>query len=198
MKARKKDFGTVMALLGDFDDSYTSTGKGTLNRWANGLSFIPFIGGALAWPLGMISTVLESAEWLFKGKVGSAVTVLAAGTVGNAVNSLTSGVGGLTWWGANLGSGVTTSTSLGTHARALTESVIGGISGALGSKPQVLRSYPAGIGSISSGQMQSGPGQFASQESARRGQNADEAYQRYVNGEGGVHINELQSAQGRA
>ena len=63
-----------MALFGNFDDSYTKTGKGFFTQLANGVSFIPYIGGALAWPLGMIGTVIESAQWLFRGKFGSALT----------------------------------------------------------------------------------------------------------------------------
>ena len=180
-----------MALLGDFDDSYTSTGKGFLSRAATWLSFLPGVGTAWSWAVGMVGTVLESGEWLLRGKVGSAVTALAAGTVGTAVNAFAAPF----WW--QVGSLGTTSTSLGTHARALTESAIGGISGALGSKPQVLRSYPAGIGSISAGQMQSGPGKFASSVAAERGVNANELHARYMSGEGGAHVNELQSAYGR-
>lgn len=180
-----------MALFGNFDDSYTKTGKSFFTKLANGVSFIPVIGAALAWPLGMIGTIIESGEWLLRGKFGSAATALATGTVGSFANSANS----LFWW--NIGSGVGTGTSIGTHARALTESVIGSVSGALGSKPQVLASYPAGIGSISSERVQSGPGKFTSQISAQRGQNADEAYARYMAGEGGVHVNELKSANGR-
>lgn len=193
-----------MALLADIDDSYTKTGKGTLARWANRASLIPFIGGAIAWPLGMVGTFIETAQFLFRGQFGSAVTALAAGTVGNFVNGLSGTVGaplgvaakGVMWW-SNAASGMTTGATLGTHARAATEALIGGISGALGSKPQVLRSYPAGIGSVSAGQTQTGPGKFAAGVSAQRGQNADEAYARYMAGDGGVHVNQLQSANGR-
>jgi hypothetical protein len=180
-----------MALFGNFDDSYTKTGKGFFTKLANGLSFIPFIGGGLKFGLGMVDTVIESAQWLFRGKIGSAATALAAGTVGSLVNGAT----GLFWW--NIGSGAATSTSLATHARAMTESVIGGVSGALGEKPQVLRAYPAGIGSISEGVTPQGPGKFAQKVSGERGQDANAAHARYMSGEGGVHINELQSAHGR-
>lgn len=188
-----------MALLGNFDDSYTQTGKGTLTRWANGLSFvpgllrIPVLGTSVGGVLGFADAIIESAQWLFRGKIGSAATVLAAGAVGSVVNAME---GSVFWW-ANVGSGITTGTSLGTHARALTETVIGGVTGALGSKPQVLRSYPAAIGSISNGMMPQGPGKFSSAVSAQRGQNANDAYARYMSGEGGVHVNELQSAYGR-
>ncbi len=195
-----------MALFADLDDSYTKTGKGTLTRWANKLSMIPFFGGALAWPLGMIDTVIETGQWLFRGQFGSAITTLAAGTVGNSVNAFVSGgsgighiVGGegIKWWLGNVGSGVSTGATLGTHARALTESVIGGVTGALGAKPQVLASYPAGIGSVGVGSVPQGPGKFAAGVSAQRGEDANAAYNRYMAGEGGVHVNELQSANGR-
>jgi len=61
----------------------------------------------------------------------------------------------------------------------------------------VLSSYPAGIGSVGAGAAPQGPGKFASAVSAERNQNADQAYARYMNGEGGVHVNELQSANYR-
>jgi hypothetical protein len=193
-----------MALLADIDDSYTKTGNGTLTRWANKASLIPFVGGAIAWPLGMLGTVIESAQFLFRGQFGSAATALAAGTVGNAVNGLSGTFGSvfdiaakpLMWWG-NAASGVATGATLGTHARAATEALIGGVSGALGSKPQVLRSYPAGIGSIRAAATPQGPGKFTAGVSASRGEDANAAYARYMSGEGGVHVNELQSANGR-
>jgi hypothetical protein len=186
-----------MALLADIDDSYTKTGKGTLTRWANKLSLVPVIGGLLSWPLGMISTTIESAQWLFRGKLGSAVTTAVAGTVGNSVNALTGGFSGITWWMGNAASGGLTGATLGTHARAATEALIGGVSGALGAKPQVLSSYPAAIGSIGSGTAVQGPGKFAAGVSAQRGEDANAAYARYMRGDGGVHVNELQSANGR-
>ena len=181
-----------MALLTDIDESYTRTGKGTLMRLANAASYLPLIGGAIAWPVGMLSTAIESVTLLFRGQFGSAATALAAGTVANTVNT----VGGVFWW-ANAGSGITTGETLGTHARAGTEAIIGGITGALGMKPQVLRSYPAGIGSIASSMAPEGPGKFAAGVSASRGEDANAAYARYMSGEGGVHVNELQSANGR-
>jgi hypothetical protein len=183
-----------MALFGNVDADYTKTGKGFFTKAANFLSYIPIVGGPLRAAIGMVDSVIEAGQWLFRGKVGSAVTVLAAGAVGNAVNALTDSV---TWWVGNAGSGIATGETLGTHARALTENIIGGVTGALGSKPQVLSSYPAGIGSISNGVVANGPGKFAAGVAAQRGQNADEAYKRYMSGEGGVHVNELQSAYGR-
>jgi hypothetical protein len=189
-----------MALFGNVGDDYTKTGKGFFTKLANGLSYIPdipfltsWIKGGTQFALGMVDTVLEAGQWLFNGKIGSAATALVAGTVGNGVNALASG----TFWWFNAGSGIASGETLGTHARALTENIIGGVTGALGSKPQVLSSYPAGIGSISNGVVANGPGKFAAGVSTQRGQNADEAYKRYMSGEGGVHVNELQSAYGR-
>lgn len=194
-----------MALLTDTPEDYTKTGNGGITRFANKLSFvpqilkfsslekIPVIGGSLTAVLGYVDTIWESAQWLFRGQFGSAATALVAGAVGSTVNGLT----GTVFWWANAASGVTTGATLGTHARAGTEAVIGAVTGALGMKPQVLQSYQAGIGSISAGVGTAGPGKFASQVSASRGQNADEAYKRYMAGEGGVHVNELQSANGR-
>lgn len=198
-----------MALFGNFGDDYTNTGKGGLTRWSNTLSFIPIlrnigvnsqgtgflqkipvIGGSITAVLGYVDTIIEAAQWLFRGKIGSAATVLAAGAVSTTVNATTSSI----FWGANALSGVTTGASLGTHARAATEGIIGAVTGALGAKPQVLSSYTAGIGSVGSAVAPAGPGKFASAVSNERGQNADQAYANYMNGEGGVHINELQSA----
>lgn len=190
-----------MALIETGED-YTKTGKGRLSRWANNLTnYIPGLGGFLALPFGVVDTVIESAQWLVRGKVGSAITALAAGAVGNTVNALTASVGslgqGITWWLGNGAANIATGANLGTHARALTETVIGGVTGALGAKPQVLQSYTAGIGSLNAGMAPQGPGKFTSYVSAQRGENADQAYARYQSGEGGVHINELQSAYGR-
>ncbi len=199
-----------MALLTDIDESYTKTGKGTLTRWSNALSYlppfaggfsffgllkkIPLVGGSITAVLGYTDTLIESAQWLFRGKIGSAATALAAGTVGTTVNAFSDS---FTWWGGNALSGALTGETLGTHARAGTEAIIGGITGALGMKPQVLRSYPAGIGSIASSMAPEGPGKFAAGVSASRGEDANAAYARYMSGEGGVHVNELQSANGR-
>lgn len=196
-----------MALLGNIDDSYTSTGKGPLTRWSNRISLIPslrkfgdifgkipFVSGTFGALLGYVDTAIESAQWLFRGQFGSAATTAIAGFVGTSVNFASKETG--FWWG-NAASTALTGATLGTHARALTESIIGGVTGVLGSKPQVLSSYPAAIGNIGAGATPTGPGKFASNVAAERGQNADEAYNRYINGEGGVHVNELQSANGR-
>ena len=197
-----------MALLTDIDDDYTRTGKGRLGRWSDRASMIPIVGGFFALTFGAIDTMLETGQYLFRGQWGSALTALISGGVGTAVNTVVgSGVGiapvdalknvGIKWWVGNLGSKVMTDASLGTHARAATESVIGAVTGVLGIKPQVLKSYPAAIGSINTSMAPQGPGKFASGISAQRGEDANAAYQRYVSGEGGPHLNELQSAYGR-
>lgn len=189
-----------MALFGNVGDDYTKTGKGFLGRWSSTFSFLPFLsdipilGTTITGLLGYADTVIEAAQWLFRGKIGSAATVLAAGAVGSTVNAIS----GPTMWWVNAASGATTGASLGTHARAATEALIGAGGRALGMEPQVVSSYPAGIGSIGGGAAPAGPGKFASAVSNERGQNADEAYARYAQGEGGVHVNELQSALGRA
>jgi hypothetical protein len=181
-----------MALFGNVSDDYTSTGKGGLTSFANKVSFIPLVGGLLAWPIGMVSTLVESAQWLFQGKILSAATSLTAGAVSNSVNA----AGGLLWWG-NVGSGIATGATIGTHARAATEGILGAVTGALGVKPTVLRSYPAAIGSIGSGGAPAQQRKFSDQIASQRGQNPDDAYARYMSGDGGVHVNELQSANGR-
>ena len=196
-----------MALLGKFDSSYTSTGNGGLTGFATKLSLIPginlltptflkkipIVGGLLTAFIGYIDTAIEAVGWLIKGKPLSAMTVAAAGAVSNTLNATPA-----LWWVNDL-SGVATGRTIGTHGRKLTESVIGGVTGMLGIKPTVLQSYPVGIGSIGGGAAPAGPGKFASQISAERGRNANEMYDQYQRGEGGVHLNELQSANmGRA
>ena len=192
-----------MALFGNVGDDYTKTGKGFLGRWSSTLSFLPnfirnfpILGSTITAVMGYADTVIEAGQWLFRGKIGSAATVAAAGFVGTSVNAFTDKAG-ILWW-ANAASGLTTGASLGTHARAATEALIGAGGRALGMEPQVVSSYPAAIGSIGGGALPQGPGVQASRISAERGKNADEDFARYQQGEGGVHVNELQSALGRA
>ena len=186
-----------MALFGNVSADYTKTGKGGLTEFANKLSFVPFLrsiplfGSTITAVLGYADTILESAQWLFKGKFASAATTLVAGAVGSTVNGLTDKTG-LFWW-ANAASGVTTGVSLGTHARAMTEGLIGGVTGSLGAKPQVLSSYPAAIGSIGNAMTPQGrTSNFRDQIAAERGMTraqmdarADQAY-----------VNNTQSASG--
>ena len=189
-----------MALFGNVDADYTKTGKGFFTKLANGLSYIPGVGGALHFALGMVDTVIEAGQWLFRGKIGSAATALVAGAVGNGVNAMTGGVVGKAfWWVANAGSGIATGETLGTHARALTENIIGGVTGALGSKPQVLSSYPAGIGSIGSA-APSGIGKtngFVGAEAGRRGESADAAWKRMQSNQAD-HLAALDASRSRA
>jgi hypothetical protein len=181
-----------MALLGDFNEDYTRTGKGFLTRVSNWLSFVPILSSVYSAIPGYIDTLIESATWLLRGKPISAATAFAGGVVGNTVNS----VGGLIWWG-NVGSGVTTGRSIGTHARKLTEETIGAVTGALGAKPTILRSYPAGIGSVGAGFAPQGPGQFAAAEAQRRGQDPRAYYNSKMNGDMAQHVAELDSARGQ-
>lgn len=180
-----------MALFGNVGDDYTKTGKGGLNNAANFLTYIPLVGGitkkifgsTISSLLGYVDTIIETGKWLFQGKFGSAATVLTAGVVSNTIN----GVTGPIMWGANALSGATTGANIGTHARALTEGVIGSVTGALGVKPTVLASYPAAIGSIG-GDMTSGrapQASFRDQIAAERGMTREQmdarADQAYVN-----------------
>lgn len=177
-----------MALINTGPD-YTRSGENFLNRWANRISMLPF-GGIVSYPMGMLGTVVEAAGWLLRGKVLSAATVLAAGTVSNSLNAATGIIGapleGVRWF-VNAGSGVATGSTIGTHGRALTEGAIGMVTGALGMKPTVLRSYTAGIGSIGGGSV-SGPGQFTSAEAARRGQDSNQLWSQKMSGEAGAYV----------
>ncbi len=204
-----------MALFGNVSEDYTKTGKGGLTEFANKLSFvpglrnfgtnkfgtgflqkIPVIGGSITAVLGYVDTIIESAQWLFRGKFASAATVLAAGAVGNTVNGITDS---LFWWG-NAASGLGTGVSLGTHARALTENIIGGVSGALGAKPTVLAGYPAAIGSVGTavapqGLAASQPG-FRDKIAAERGITREQADAAYRNSD--AYVNYGQTEVGRA
>lgn len=189
-----------MALFGNVDADYTKTGKGFLTKAANFFSYIPGVGGVWQFTLGMVDSVIEAGQWLFRGKFGSAATALVAGAVGNGVNALTGGVvGKAVWWVANAGSGIASGETLGTHARALTENIIGGVTGALGSKPQVLSSYPAGPGFIGVA-APSGIGKtngFVGAEASRRGESADAAWKRMQSSQA-EHLAALDASRSRA
>lgn len=168
------------------NDGYTRTGNGVLQSLANKASLIPFVGGFFAAGLGGLDTLIETAQWLFRGKFLSAATVLASGTVGNAINAV-SGVfdsiplGGLVWWGARVGTAGVSGRTIGTHGRAVTENLIGGITGALGVRPTVLSSHPAGIGSIGAGQqMQAPPGYWTNRVSQQAGRDPNQQWAEYV------------------
>lgn len=182
-----------MALFGKVSEDYTSTGKGGLTKFANVLNSIPvlasigkffekipFIGHGFTAMIGYADTIWEAGRWAFQGKLGSAATVLTAGFVSNTVNSIP----GVSWWINDI-SAATTGATIGTHARALTESLIGGVAGALGSKPTVLSSYPAAIGSINSSPNYGGRDNFrdkiASERGMTRAQMDARSDQAYVN-----------------
>ena len=179
-----------MALLGNFKDGYTKTGNGSLNQISGTLSYIPFLRNWIVGVFGYADTLKESGKWLLRGKVGSAVTTAVAGTVGTSVNVISDSA----FWWANTASGLTTGRTLGTHARKLTETAIGGVTGVIGAKPQVLRSYPAGIGGIGGGAAQAGPGRYVTQVAQSRGEDPNAAYAR-LNSNQSDHLSALQAAQ---
>lgn len=163
------------------DDGYVKTGRGWLGSVANWASFIPFVGSGITFVAGAVDTLVETGQWLLRGKLLSAGTALASGSVSTVVNTAVHG--NPIFWGANVAQGLFTGRSLGTHARALTENVVGGAAGMLGQKPTVLRSYPAGIGSIGgagAGQQQSQPGYWSSRVAQEQGQDPQRRWQQYV------------------
>lgn len=189
-----------MALI-NTGPNYTRTGQtdapgfaNTLQRWANKISIIPGMGW-LTWPMGMLGSTIESLGHLVRGRIGSAATTLAAGAVSNSINAAasTAGFGSLLYWG-NLGSGLASGSTLGTHGRALTEGAIGAVTGALGMRPAVLRSYTAGVGSIG-GQGQSGPGYYATRYANERGQDPNAMYANYRSGAGAEHVAALEASR---
>lgn len=205
-----------MALLGEFGDNYTRTGNNAFTRFANWLSFSPFgdlkvigtVPKAIAAISGFIGTAVETLGHLFRLRIGSAATALVAGTVGNSVNlavGVADSVVPISWW-INLASGVTTSTSLGTHARKLTEEAIGAVTGALGIKPQILQSHPVAIGYLNPNYFPQIPnmppapipGRFASMEAQRRGQDPMAYHQTKLRGEDmREHMATLDAARGQ-
>lgn len=183
-----------MALI-NTGPNYTRSGDNFLTRWANRISMLPF-GGVLSWPLGQLGTFVEAAGWLFRGKVFSAATVLAAGTVSNSINAAVSSnpVNWFIGYGAQLGSGAVSGSTLGTHGRAATEAVIGAVTGAFGARPTILRSYTAGVGSIG-GQSPSGPGYYATRAAQERGQDPNAMWNNYRNGGGAEHVAALEASR---
>lgn len=170
-----------MALI-NTGPNYTRTGNGGLTKFANIINFVPWIreiplfGRPIGAMIGYIDTAIEGIGWLLKGKPLSAATAVAAGAVSNTVN----GLPGPIFWMANSATALVTGRSLGSHSRALTENVIGGVTGVLGVRPTVLRSYTAGMGSMNA--QQQGPGAFMAAEARRRGQDPNAAYAAYANG----------------
>jgi hypothetical protein len=189
-----------MALI-NTGPNYTRTGDSMFTRFANKVSMLPF-GGLLAWPIGQIGTFIEAGSWLLRGKIGSAATAFAAGTISNTVNAAVSSnpFTAPIWYVGQLGSGVASGTSLGTHTRALSESAIGAVTGALGFKPTVLQSYTAGVGSIGGGAARSGPGYYATRAAQERGADPQAMWNQYRSGAGADHVSALEAAraQGQA
>ena len=185
-----------MALI-NIDKGYTKTGGNFFTRLSNSMTYvpIPLVNSALVTFFGFIGTALDAGGWLVRGKVASAATAVATGAAGVMTNNAIA-IGGITnpiWW-ANLGSGIATGRSLGTHVRKVSEVAVGGVTGAVGLKPQVLRAYPAGIGSIGNGAMQAGPGRFVSDVARSRGEDPNAAYAR-LNSNQSEHLAALESAQ---
>jgi hypothetical protein len=178
-------------------DNYVRTGNSTITRLTNKLSLIPFAGPILASGLGTASVLWDSAKWLMRGKVGSAATELATGMVGHGVN-VAMGSMGVFWWLTGAATPLVSSHTMGTHGRKLAEEAIGAVTGALGMKPQVLRSYPAGIGSMPGAAnyfAPQGPGQWATRAAQERGLDPQARYQQYANGDGREHVEALRNAQ---
>ena len=159
------------------NEQYTQTGGDFLNRVSNFFSYLPLFGAPVALVAGGASTLIDTAKWLFQGKIFSAATALVAGSVSTMVNS----VQGLFLGFANIGSGLATGETLGTHARKATEIAIGGITGLAGRKPTVLQSHYAGIGGINGGFTRQGPGQWANYVSQRSGRDPNQQWTAYEN-----------------
>jgi hypothetical protein len=180
-------------------EQYTQTGNNFLQRWSEKASYIPYVGVLLTVPLGVLGTLVESAQWLFRGKIFSAATALATGVVSTGLNSASSAavfVAPYTWW-INAASGLTTSESLGAHGRKATEWAIGGVTGALGMKPTVLRSYPAANvmlpGAYPQAQMNR-PGQWVTNEAQRKGMDPM-AYSQSRRSANSEHVAALENAR---
>lgn len=163
-------------------ENYTQTGQNFFSRWSSKASYLPFIGAPVAGFMGFIGTIIDAGGWLLQGKIGSAATAAVAGAVATSMNMVDGAIGSIVpahWW-INAGSGIMTGESLGNHARALTENVVGSVGGALGFQPTVLSSHYAGIGNFGGSPV--GPGQFATAEANRRGADANQMYNNYRNG----------------
>lgn len=188
-----------MALIGKAE-GYTKTGGNFFTKLSNMSTYlpIPIVNSALVSFFGTLGTVWDAGGWLLRGKVGSAITAAGAGWARTATNTAVSAGAFLNpvWW-ANLGVGVVSGRSIGTFAAKGVEAGVDLVGKPLGFKPQVLRSYTAGVGGMAVGTMPATPGRFASQIANERGQNSQEMYNNYMRGEGGVHVNELGSAYGR-
>ena len=174
------------------DADYTKTGNGWLASLANKISFVPVIGGAIAAPMLLLDSGITAIGWAFRGNFASAATAMGTGAAAAATTAMPF------YWPVNVISGITTGRSVQTHVRGLTETATSFVTKPLGMQPTVLRSHYAGIGGVGSAALgQTGPGRFTSQVANERGQDANAMYANYMRGEGGVHVNQLASANGR-
>lgn len=190
-------------------EEYVRTGNSGITRFANKLSviplvgYIPFFGKALALTVAGVGVLWDTGKWLVRGKVGSAATELVTGTVSAAINTMpftgVIGLGGnIMWWGANATTAGVSGHTMGTHGRRLAEQAIESLTGALGMKPTVLESYPAGVGTLPGAgaafRQNQGPGYWATRQAQAQGQDPNQRWQQYRNGEGREHIEALQAA----
>jgi hypothetical protein len=168
-------------------EQYTQTGGGFFDRMSNFFSYVPILGAPIAVVAGWVGAAVDSAKWLVQGKVFSAATALIAGGISATVNGLGGFGSNWDWFSrtilgtANIGSGLATGETLGTHARKVTEIAIGGFTGLVGRKPTVLQSHYAGIGGINGGFNRQGPGPWANYVSQRTGRDPNQQWSAYVN-----------------
>lgn len=173
------------------DAGYTKTGNSWLASVANKMSFVPFLN-LLSAPVLALDTGLSAIGWVFRGKFASAGATVLSGGAATATAALASHP---FFWPANLLSLGTTGRSVQTHARAMTETATSFVSKPLGMQPTVLRSHYAGIGGVSAPAQ---PGQFATMEAQRRGQDPQQMYNNYMRGDGGVAVAQMGGQASRA
>lgn len=166
------------------DKDYVRTGNGFLGSLANWSSYIPVFGAAGTVFFGSLDTFIESAQWLLRGKPASALTALTAGGVSIAANTTSS----LTFGLLNIGSGIFTGRTIGTHLRKGTEMAVGGGLGLVGMTPTVLRSYTAGIGSVNGGMQQQAPGYWTNRVSQQQGRDPNQQWAEYVRAQQGAQV----------
>jgi hypothetical protein len=169
---------------------YVRTGQSRISQLAAKASVIPVVGLFATPVLGTVGTLWDVGKQLVRGRVFSAATELTAGVISTGVNS----VGGTVFWAANAMTAGASDFTIGTHARAATESAIGAVTGLIGMKPKVLSAHMAGIGAPpGSWAAQAGPGRWA-QQFTPQGQDARQYYQNYRAGAGQDHVAALQAA----
>ena len=152
-------------------DDVAKTGKGWLATVANWASYVPLLGVPITLVAGGIDTLIESTGWLLRGKPISALTAYTSGTVSTMTNAASSAMLGV----PNL-LAAGTGRTMGTHARGLTENVVGGAFGIVGLRPTVTSSHVAGMGSLAS----RSPGQWATRVSQQAGRNPDQQWAEYI------------------